>query len=145
MKSGKWMKVVALLALLVLLHTSVVGTTYCYIIASSDSATNAFVPDVSDYGSDGNTTQTGDNSDGLLWVAMLILSGGALLFLLIKRFSPPKKVETCETELEIPEGYERCVLCGRLTPIPVSMPVDWREDYEMGFGQICIFCKKAMR
>ena len=40
------------------------------------------------------------------------------------------------------EEFERCVMCGALTCIPVSMPVDWRENYEIGLGQICAECAK---
>ena len=38
--------------------------------------------------------------------------------------------------------FERCVICGKLTCIPISMPVDWRENYEIGLGQICAECAK---
>ena len=44
-----------------------------------------------------------------------------------------------------PEEFERCVMCGELTCIPVSMPVDWRENYELGFGQICAKCARKYR
>ncbi len=40
------------------------------------------------------------------------------------------------------EEFERCVMCGKLTCVPVSMPVDWRENYEMGMGQLCAECAK---
>jgi len=43
------------------------------------------------------------------------------------------------------EEYERCVMCGALTCVPVSMPVDWRENYEIGLGQICAACAKKQR
>jgi hypothetical protein len=43
------------------------------------------------------------------------------------------------------EEFERCVMCGSLTSVPVSMPVDWRENYEIGVGQICIECVKKQR
>ena len=38
------------------------------------------------------------------------------------------------------EKFERCILCGISTGIPVSMPVDWRENYELGVGQVCAKC-----
>lgn len=38
------------------------------------------------------------------------------------------------------EEYERCILCGTLTDVPVSMPVDLRENYEIGLGQLCSDC-----
>lgn len=43
------------------------------------------------------------------------------------------------------EEFERCVICGKLTCIPISMPVDWRENYEIGLGQICAACTKKQR
>ena len=43
------------------------------------------------------------------------------------------------------EEYERCVMCGALTSVPISMPVDWRENYEIGLGQICAECAKKER
>ena len=43
------------------------------------------------------------------------------------------------------EEFERCVMCGALTCVPVSMPVDWRENYEIGCGQICAACAKKQR
>ena len=43
------------------------------------------------------------------------------------------------------EGFERCVICGKLTCVPISMPVDWRENYEIGLGQICAECAKKER
>ena len=43
------------------------------------------------------------------------------------------------------EQFERCVLCGALTCVPISMPIDWREDYEVGIGQICVECARKHR
>lgn len=43
------------------------------------------------------------------------------------------------------EEFERCVMCGALTSVPISMPVDWRENYEIGLGQICAECVKKER
>lgn len=43
------------------------------------------------------------------------------------------------------EEFERCVVCGALTCVPISMPVDWRENYEIGLGQICAACTKKQR
>lgn len=41
--------------------------------------------------------------------------------------------------------FERCIMCGKLTCIPISMPIDWRENYEIGLGQICAECAKKER
>ncbi len=43
------------------------------------------------------------------------------------------------------EEFERCVMCGELTCVPISMPIDWRENYEIGMGQICAACAKKQR
>ena len=43
------------------------------------------------------------------------------------------------------EEFERCILCGQLTCVPVSMPIEWRENYEVGCGQICVECAKKQR
>lgn len=43
------------------------------------------------------------------------------------------------------EEFERCVMCGKLTCVPVSMPIDWRENYEIGMGQVCAECAKKQR
>ena len=43
------------------------------------------------------------------------------------------------------EEFERCVICGELTCIPVSLPIDWRENYEIGCGQVCAKCAKAQQ
>ncbi len=40
------------------------------------------------------------------------------------------------------EEFERCIMCGKLTCVPISMPIDWRENYEIGMGQICAECAK---
>lgn len=55
-----------------------------------------------------------------------------------------KKKKGAESAPET-EEFERCVICGELTCIPVSMPVDWRENYELGFGQICAKCARKHR
>lgn len=43
------------------------------------------------------------------------------------------------------EEFERCIMCGELTCVPISMPVDWRENYEIGMGQVCAECAKKQR
>ena len=43
------------------------------------------------------------------------------------------------------EEFERCIMCGALTCIPVSMPIDWRENYEIGMGQVCAECAKKQQ
>lgn len=55
-----------------------------------------------------------------------------------------KQIEGTEKSPDT-EEFERCIMCGRLTGIPVSMPIDWRENYEIGLGQVCTECAKNER
>lgn len=43
------------------------------------------------------------------------------------------------------EEFERCIICGKLTCVPISMPIDWRENYEVGCGQLCAECAKKQQ
>ncbi len=45
----------------------------------------------------------------------------------------------------VTEEFERCIMCGKLTCVPISMPIDWRENYEIGCGRICAECAKKQR
>lgn len=38
------------------------------------------------------------------------------------------------------EAYERCTLCGEMTDVAVNTPIDLRECYEIGCGQLCLKC-----
>lgn len=59
-------------------------------------------------------------------------------------YQQTKKIESTD-KTPVTEEFERCVICGKLTCIPISMPVDWRENYEIGLGQICAECAKKER
>lgn len=39
---------------------------------------------------------------------------------------------------------EKCVLCGADTGIPVTTPIDDREDYIQGCGQLCASCRRKI-
>ena len=43
------------------------------------------------------------------------------------------------------EEYERCIMCGTLTRIPISMPIELRKNYEVGCGQLCDECAKKLQ
>ena len=43
------------------------------------------------------------------------------------------------------EAFERCVMCGELTHVPIATPVDFRDFYEIGCGQLCVRCAKKHR
>lgn len=43
------------------------------------------------------------------------------------------------------EGFERCVVCGELTAVPVSMPIELREGYVVGCGQLCNSCNGLLQ
>ena len=55
-----------------------------------------------------------------------------------------KEGESCSATRDENE-FERCVLCGMLTFVPKSMPIEWRENYEIGCGQNCSECAKKKR
>ena len=40
--------------------------------------------------------------------------------------------------------YEKCVLCGAETKIPVTTPIEGREDYIQGCGQLCASCRRKL-
>lgn len=67
---------------------------------------------------------------------------------ILRFFRKPTTYQQSKKEIDsvnktsVTEELERCVICGALTSVPVSMPVDWRENYEIGFGQICAECAK---
>ncbi len=42
--------------------------------------------------------------------------------------------------VSLADGFERCVLCGEPTDVPVTMPIELRENYEIGCGQLCFAC-----
>ena len=68
------------------------------------------------------------------------------LFTKISRFfawNTPQRSEKESLEMNNTpntEEFERCVICGALTSVPISMPVDCRENYVIGLGQICAEC-----
>jgi len=37
--------------------------------------------------------------------------------------------------------YECCALCGKITDVPVSLPIEFRDYYIEGFGQLCYNCQ----
>ena len=41
--------------------------------------------------------------------------------------------------------YEICILCGKKTDIPVSMPVNRRKRFIGGCGQLCEDCYNALK
>ena len=43
------------------------------------------------------------------------------------------------------EEYERCVVCGKTTNILVSTPIEMRENYEIGMGQVCVDCVRKQQ
>lgn len=61
------------------------------------------------------------------------------------RCKPFGKGDDNVKEKPVTEEYERCVMCGARTGVPVSMPIDWRENYEMGVGQLCVACAKQLK
>ena len=42
--------------------------------------------------------------------------------------------------LESPEEMERCVICGRVTDVPVRLPISKRKTYMPAAGHLCEDC-----
>lgn len=40
--------------------------------------------------------------------------------------------------------YERCVLCGAMTDVPKTLPIDQRAGYVPGGGQLCRRCCREL-
>lgn len=43
---------------------------------------------------------------------------------------------------ESADEYERCIICGDKTPFCINEPIENREFYEIGLGQLCHRCYK---
>ena len=41
---------------------------------------------------------------------------------------------------KVEEKYERCVICGDLTGVLKETPIEFRDHYEIGCGQLCFDC-----
>ena len=40
------------------------------------------------------------------------------------------------------EKFERCCRCKQITNIPINTPIDFRDNYIEGSGQLCETCAK---
>ncbi len=67
------------------------------------------------------------------------------IYRFFKTSSCQKETDCVEACVSVEEEYEKCIICGVTTNIPISMPIDWRENYEIGLGQICAECAKKQR
>jgi len=47
-------------------------------------------------------------------------------------------------EKEKKEKIEACVLCGKPTPYLITTPINEREGYVEGCGQVCEDCRKTL-
>ena len=52
----------------------------------------------------------------------------------LKKRCGKMKINSKNEELDI------CVICGAITDVPLSKPIDNREFYEVGCGQLCRNC-----
>ena len=41
--------------------------------------------------------------------------------------------------------FEHCVMCGDATSVLFSTPIEFRDFYETGCGQLCFDCAKKLR
>ncbi len=60
----------------------------------------------------------------------------------LKILRPAKRVENKQVDTAVAdeERFERCVLCGSITTTEKSTPIELRENYELGCGQLCHLC-----
>ncbi len=56
-----------------------------------------------------------------------------------------KKVSKEEIRTETAEEYERCVLCGAMTETLATTPIEFRTNYEVGCGQLCVACYAKLK
>ena len=56
-----------------------------------------------------------------------------------------KKVDDIKEKSVESSALEHCVMCGRVTDVPVTMPIELRKFYEIGCGQLCAECHKKLR
>lgn len=54
------------------------------------------------------------------------------------------KKDNTGTANSVEERFERCVLCGTITTVEKSTPIELREDYELGCGQLCHLCRMKL-
>lgn len=40
--------------------------------------------------------------------------------------------------------YEKCVMCGEMTNIPIPLPITCRKNYVEGIGQLCEKCQNKL-
>ena len=66
-------------------------------------------------------------------VAALFIFGGKGMKGIIQNVVDIEQTETNDTT-------EKCVICGRDTPYKISTPINQREFYLEGSGQICLHC-----
>ena len=60
-----------------------------------------------------------------------------------KRFFFDRKEKNLQIDSE-ENSFERCVLCGVVTDVPVQMPVSERKCYIPGAGQLCRDCCREL-
>ncbi len=50
-----------------------------------------------------------------------------------------------KTNTTIEEEYEKCIMCGEQTNVLSSTPIEQREFFEIGCGQLCLNCYLNLR
>ncbi len=60
-----------------------------------------------------------------------------------------KKSRGCDIPMSQAEGsalqLEHCVMCGEVTKVLTDMPIDCRENYIYGCGQLCERCANVLK
>lgn len=51
-----------------------------------------------------------------------------------------RKTDADQQNTSSAKAFERCVLCGRVTDVPLQQPISERSGYVIGAGQLCQEC-----
>ncbi len=60
-----------------------------------------------------------------------------------KIFGRKKRLKVINNEYE-DMPFERCVMCGKVTTVRKDTHIDFRDNYEIGFGQMCYECHERL-
>lgn len=63
--------------------------------------------------------------------------------MIVSKIFVNRKKKTSQIDSE-EDSFERCVLCGAVTDVPVQMPVSERKCYIPGAGQLCRDCCREL-
>lgn len=63
----------------------------------------------------------------------------------IKKMRPEYREDRLKSgKIQEEKQYEQCVLCRKITDIPIELAIDYRAFYLEGAGQLCYNCFKKL-